>query len=68
MKHGFFRVGAVSPDIKIANCKYNSQKIAEAMSIAEENECDLLVFPELSLTGYTCGDLFFARAVNKQLY
>lgn len=58
MKHGFFRVGAVSPDIKIANCKYNSQKIAEAMSIAEENECDLLVFPELSLTGYTCGDLF----------
>lgn len=58
MKHGFLRVGAVSPDIKIANCKYNSLKISEAMSIAEENECDLLVFPELSLTGYTCGDLF----------
>lgn len=65
MKYGFLRVGAVSPDLKIANCKYNSKKIQEEMAKADESKCDLLVFPELAITGYSCGDLFFQENLIK---
>lgn len=65
MKYGYIRVGAVSPDIKIANCKYNADQIISAMDKVNVNECDLLVFPELSITGYTCGDLFLQESLLK---
>lgn len=65
MKNGYLRVGAASPDVKIANCKFNAEQIINAVKSAEEKECDLLVFPELSITGYTCGDLFLQNKLIK---
>lgn len=58
MKHGFIRVAAATPKIKVADCIYNASHIMEHINKAEEQEIKLLVFPELSITGYTCGDLF----------
>ena len=58
MKDGFIRVGAVSPRVRVADCVFNAAKIIEAMRSAADMGVKLLVTPELSLTGYTCGDLF----------
>jgi NAD+ synthase (glutamine-hydrolysing) len=58
MKHGFLRVAAATPVIRVADCGYNTGKIMELIDIACEKEIKLIVLPELSVTGYTCGDLF----------
>lgn len=58
MKHGFLRVAAATPVIRVADCGYNTEKIMELINIAQKKEIKLIVFPELSVTGYTCGDLF----------
>lgn len=65
MKHGFFKVAAATVDIKTADPNFNAEKIIEAMKAAEKERVKVLVFPELSLTGYTCGDLFFQDALIK---
>ena len=58
MKHGFVKVAAATPDIRVADVAYNTEKIREDIAEACENGAKLLVFPELCVTGYTCGDLF----------
>lgn len=58
LKYGFVRVGAAVPEMKVADCRFNTQKIIEIMEEAAEKEVYLTVFPELCITGYTCGDLF----------
>ena len=58
MKHGFVRVAAATPVIRVADCGYNAEKILEYIEKAEKQEIKLVVFPELCITGYTCGDLF----------
>jgi NAD+ synthase (glutamine-hydrolysing) len=58
MKHGFIRVAAATPVIRVADCDYNADRIIELIDIAAKKEAKLIVFPELSVTGYTCGDLF----------
>ena len=58
MKHGFIRVATATPHIRLADCSYNTEKIIKSIEIAEERQIKLLVFPELCVTGYTCGDLF----------
>ncbi len=58
MKHGFLKVAAVTPKIKVADPKYNAQVICEKLEEACIRGAKLIVFPELCLTGYTCGDLF----------
>ncbi len=57
-KNGFLRVAAATPVIRVADCGYNAGKIMDLIDIAQEQEVKLIVFPELSVTGYTCGDLF----------
>lgn len=59
MKHGFIRVAAATPQIRLADCTYNAEQLIRLITIAEEKNVKLLVFPELCITGYTCGDLFF---------
>ena len=66
MKDGFVRVGAAAPRVRVADCAFNAKKITEAMSSAWELVIKLLVFPELSVTGYTCGDLFGQSALRKE--
>ncbi len=56
--YGFVRVGAAVPELKVADCGYNTGKILELMNKAVDLGNYLTVFPELCITGYTCGDLF----------
>lgn len=58
MKYGFVRARALSPDLKPGDPAYNAQKLKEGMERAAVEGVELLVFPELCVTGYTCGDLF----------
>jgi len=56
--YGFIKVAAASPRLKVANVSYNAQRIEQLIHEAYKRDVYLLVFPELSITGYTCGDLF----------
>ncbi|MCC8171742.1 MAG: NAD(+) synthase [Parabacteroides sp.] len=63
MNYGFVRVAAVVPEVKVADCAFNAGKIAGLMERAEEAGIQLVCFPELALTGYTCGDLFHQQVL-----
>ena len=63
MKYGFLRVCAVTPEIKVADCDFNKKSILDALCRAYENKTKLVVFPELCVTGATCGDLFFQNTL-----
>ena len=55
--YGFIRVAAAVPTVKVADTKFNTEEICRLASEAFDKEVSLVVFPELSLTGSTCGDL-----------
>lgn len=57
-RYGFVRVGAAVPEIEVSNCDFNVKSIISLIKEAEKNNIEVLVFPELCVTGYTCGDLF----------
>ena len=59
MKDGFIKVAAAMPKVTVADVTANAENIKSLILAADEKKVNLLVFPELSLTGYTCGDLFF---------
>lgn len=58
MKHGFIKVAAVTPKIKVADPVYNAEQICLELDKAVGSGAKIIVFPELCITGYTCGDLF----------
>ena len=58
MKDGFIRVAAATPTIKVADPEYNRKEIVKLMEQGEKEQVEIMVFPELALTGYTCQDLF----------
>lgn len=58
MKDLFIKVAAATPDIRVADTDYNTEQIIRTMKDVAAMDVKLLVFPELCLTGYTCGDLF----------
>ncbi|MGN1201956.1 MAG: NAD(+) synthase [Eubacterium sp.] len=64
MNYGFFRVAAASLRLKVADPDYNKEEIKKAIDKALEEKARLLVTPELSITGYTCADLFFTKALQ----
>ena len=66
MRHGFVKVAAATPDIRVADVEYNTGKICEAIEEADDNRAKIIVFPELCVTGYTCGDLFTQDILLKQ--
>lgn len=57
-EHGFYRFAAACPKMKVADTKYNTDQILECISKAHHEQTTVIVFPELSITGYTCNDLF----------
>ncbi len=63
MKDGFIRVAAVTPDIKVADCAHNADEIIRLAKEAARNDASVIVFPELCVTGSTCGDLFLQKAL-----
>lgn len=58
MRDGFVKVAAATPDVKVADCIYNREQIARRIQDMSVRGAKIMVFPELALTGYTCGDLF----------
>ncbi len=66
MKHGFVKAAAVTPKIKVADPAYNAKQICACMGAALEREAKIIVFPELCLTGYTCGDLFLQELLLRE--
>lgn len=58
MNYGFVKVCAATPQIRVADVKYNTKNIIKAIKESAENGSQLTVFPELCVCGYTCGDLF----------
>ena len=64
MNYGFFRAACASPDLVVADCCFNADKIIDSVRAACEKNVSLLVFPELCVTGYTCGDLFQQRRLQ----
>ena len=60
----FMRLGCAVPPVQVGNVPKNVQDTCAYMAQADAAGCDLLLFPELSLTGYTCGDLFFQEALQ----
>ena len=63
MKDGFVKVAAAAPVIRVADCDYNAARVVETIENAEKAGVKVLVFPELTLTGVTCGDLIAHRVV-----
>lgn len=63
--YGFIRTAAATPRVKVADVRYNTSEICRLASEAEAKEASLVVFPELSITGATCGDLFGQSCLMK---
>ena len=63
MKDGFIRTAAVTPKVRVADPEYNGQQIIELMDQGSARGVKIMAFPELCVTAYTCGDLFFQSAL-----
>ena len=66
MQNGFLKVAAMTPQIRVADPMYNAARICECIDEGEENKAKIMVFPELCITGYTCGDLFLQERLLEQ--
>lgn len=66
MKHGFIKVAAAVPFVRVADCQYNIEHIEAQVRQAEAQGVEIMTFPELCITGYTCGDLFLKPFLIRQ--
>ena len=66
MKDGYIKVAAVTPKVKVADTKYNTDHICEKIRECSRNGAKVIVFPELCITGYSCGDLFLQDLLLEQ--
>lgn len=66
MRHGFIKVAAMMPKIKVADPIYNAGQICEKLKEAYEKKAKIIVFPELCITGYTCQDLFLQELLLQE--
>ena len=66
MKHGFIKTAAMTPKIRVADPEYNAKEICKGIAEACTKGAKIIVFPELCLTGYTCGDLFLQERLLEQ--
>ena len=62
---GYIKIAAAVPAVLVGNVSFNCQQIISKITEAKENGADLIVFPELCITGATCGDLFFQQVLLK---
>lgn len=65
MSYGFIRVAAAIPSLKVADCAYNVEKMLPLIAEAEQNNVEIILFPELGITSYSCGDLFLQPTIIK---
>ena len=66
MNYGMIRLACASPKLKVASPSYNKDEIIKLIDEALEKNVKILVTPELSVTGYTCADLFFSKALQNK--
>lgn len=62
---GYVRVAAAVPHMRVADCQYNASEIKKQITEAVKEGVQVVCFPELSITGYTCADLFFTQQLQK---
>ncbi|MDP3387068.1 MAG: NAD(+) synthase, partial [Eubacteriales bacterium] len=62
----FIRVAAANIDLKVADCSHNKSRLLDKINEAWNEGIEIIVFPELSITGYTCGDLFFQKLLLRE--
>ena len=65
MKYGFLRAACCSPKLKVADCKFNAEKIIDRTRFLSSCGAEVVVFPELCITSYTCADLFLQKTLQK---
>lgn len=65
-KYGFVKVATAVPKVKVADCQFNTKSIEEQIILADGKGVSIIVFPELALTAYTCGDLFMQELLLQQ--
>ena len=65
-RYGFIRVAAASPMLKVADCDFNTAEIKQVIERAQQENVQILCFPELCITAYSCGDLFFQKALQEK--
>lgn len=68
MKDGFIKVACATPNLKVADVTYNVSEIKKLIDEADKNHIKAVVFPELCITGYTCGDLFYHETLREAAY
>ena len=61
MKHGFIRIAAAIPEVKVADCHFNTSAMLKMIEEAEREQVAVICFPELAVTAYTCADLFLQQ-------
>ena len=61
VRNGFVKVACYAPELKVASVNFNTDKIIDNILDGRESQAELIVFPELSITGATCGDLFYTE-------
>ncbi len=66
MKDGFIKAAALTPKIRVADPAYNKKAILEKLAEAEREKAVIVAFPELCVTGYTCGDLFLSETLLRE--
>ncbi|MDR3306298.1 MAG: NAD(+) synthase [Endomicrobium sp.] len=68
MKYGFVKIAAATPNVIVANPQENASEIVKLIKQANTSLVELLVFPELCVSGYTCGELFLSDVVKESVY
>lgn len=63
MDYGFIKTAVAVPEVKVGDCAFNVARMAESIRQAAQAGTELLCFPELSISAYTCGDLFFQQCL-----
>ena len=61
MEYGFIKVATAIPSVKVGDVKFNTRQIESQIALAEGQGVEIIVFPELCITGYTCQDLFLQQ-------
>lgn len=65
MKDGFIKIACATPELRVADCEYNAEKIIDLIKESYSKKVNVVCFPELSVTGYTCGDLFMQSTLGR---
>ena len=62
----YIRIAVAVPNVSVANVTYNVNEIIKKATEADKENADIVLFPELAITGYTAGDLFFQKTLMEE--